>query len=66
MDNSEDNVYPRFAIIWLAVYKELLTCIVPILTISHVPNLPPYDPNLTVGQNVPKIEQCHKNGPGGI
>jgi hypothetical protein len=30
---------------------------VPILTVSYVPNLTPYDPNLTGMPNVPKIEQ---------
>jgi hypothetical protein len=47
----------------LATYNELLKWYVPILTTSHVPNLTFYVPNLTGSKNVPKIEQCHKNGP---
>ena len=37
----------------------VLAQFVPILTVSQVPNLPAYHPNLTGEENVPTIEQCH-------
>jgi hypothetical protein len=42
----------------IAALKDVKSCHVPNLPTSRVPNLIPYDRNLTSVPNVPKIEQC--------
>jgi hypothetical protein len=42
----------------IAALTEVGSCHVPKLLTSRVPNLTPYDRNLTGHRNVPKIEQC--------